>query len=1800
MPIVRQFFLITLTFKTLLFATPVFANPWKELFDKQLLKYQSDGAELLDRKESPALYGLIEEVQRRLNEALNSTSHSKKRKKVLEGVYVLQAPTHTLAAETVLMPASKADDGNDHYAVFISTDFIKNHLFRGIEKATKEEKEELLTKGVKGIIGALGHEAAHHSEMLEIENSTNSHYLNRAQQQMLEARTDVVSIDLLRRSSFPRDSMLRALQAVSRLEQENEHDLNENLLVGLHVTSTHPAGNIRNLISKEATLFDAFKNGDYLVQPILTSSAHRTFPSSPSALVSDPSQLESELVRMNAPTKPFIRNAPKSLEEAFANLEKSLRELPVSIPNFKAPASKVCPFYLAERNLDWIYSWMHNEIQIGKLIDQKRFLANAKDYFAKMPAIRDWKSGPDDCKELSQYATFPPLPGDRSEYIESIPFLRSEEYLDAVIQESHSHDQTEKLIENSSEYLPSPLRAKVYNDFLFPDRILAADRLMSRVKETATKRRNIELDYLAKSHLLDVLGSRIHEMNPADFESILKSQWANQNDRKSLLADILTLEFLNDERTRERLSKDSKAQEQIKKIAEFLFKHRGYLGALELSQHLTSFARTDEDFSPKKFNWLQVFKALNISEERGKKKIEAECVKYLHEMDGKFPPLSPTAEEPSGGTRPKGFYFSSGGKTQRQLAIKKKAKLRALPLTPEHSKMPLLTRYFSTPDGRKEFDSLGGSSSRSSLDWDGPEIAAYLTDRFNGMAPKEIEGPANSVRSHGVYQKAFNGMSSVQNEVINAFKRRLDHLLKEKGTNLDRNPELVTEVWHQVVNEWIPSLKRMPYVFPNTMAVSAKSPEGWAVQAPDLHLNLHLAQWVRDHAPQSSRKAIFERLLKNREEQSCALLSADMGAIREIMRESHVLVSFSSYYQFLYHSIDNLVAGRCRELKPTGDLGSYMGLGTQKHFFEDLFRIIDQELSHELEKMVSSDGSTLKHVVAAMRAYLNPPRIGGEEKRTPTEGPTHTQAMQTLHALGKTKKTLVDFLLLHPESEDEIIDTFELLTASGSTRDTDRYLRVRLSQFSGLFEKTPSKKFRKKLEEWITPNMDVDPKSSYAKTRHPTVSDLTRIGSNELRQQLFQYELKSIENAFPKPDLSNIMARLHHVFPDPSQEKNKILEEIAWKMKIDSKEALKKEIEPHKWIRTVGEKSKASMPALSFIAELCPKLDSEKRMRTLIYIANPTPETKIRFQDILDEQPELRELGNFVGNLGNDSGFSSSYEGKDPGYKVTNFMTSFIHQSSPMERLPVIDLLLTCTSTAEPNPLERQPKAIKVLMNELLGYSLKSTKGKILKAYLDSSSSDEHSSILAYLFSHSGEGDGGLRSIFELFSSVGIKAGQLASIWNLFEDPMVREDLEKLKDQAQPLDKIEVLDLLHKNLYAEEFKKVRRVARLMGCASIKCVVELENKDGTHTVAAIRRPNAIPVARLNLSRAKAFLNELAKDSEFAPTARLMESLLSSSARELSDELDFDHDMQQVSKAGTYFGTSKVPLKCARGKRVKLGVGDWKMEVPQYLPTIESPTAESNLVSVGTVPHSQELNENERRPQIRIMEFANGVSFDRLPEGTSEHRLLKEQAGKAIVVEALSALLSVGFMNSDPHKGNFIVNPVEKVIYPIDFGQSIQLSVKEGEIAKDDRSHLIRFLLSIHSEHKNGILGYGMQMTDQKKLTASQKVELEKKLAAATTIQDAVQSFLLSGLTFERKYFGVLKGLAILQKENYVKDEKTLIDLVQSVASEKMGLMDKLSFAMSLKGSPSVECIPDLVDIEAELGKSLSGDDGCSKD
>lgn len=434
--------------------------------------------------------------------------------------------------------------------------------------------------------------------------------------------------------------------------------------------------------------------------------------------------------------------------------------------------------------------------------------------------------------------------------------------------------------------------------------------------------------------------------------------------------------------------------------------------------------------------------------------------------------------------------------------------------------------------------------------------------------------------------------------------------------------------------------------------------------------------------------------------------------------------------------------------------------------------------------------------------------------------------------------------------------------------------------------------------------------------------------------------------------------------------------------------------------------------------------------------------------------------------------------------------------ATPLERIPLFELLLA----AGQYPLLKEPGFLNDVSRRYLGYAEKSREEKLLKAYLKIIPEHERSVSLAYLLSQIGEDKSSVKNLFQVFQTVGVKFGQLSSIWKIFGEA-VSEETASLKDKAEPMTKAEVLKELHHSLTPEEFSKIKRLKRVIGSASLKTVVLAELEGSKEAVIMVQRRFTQPQIDSNLRLAQDFINEIKRENLLPEGAGLFDCLLETVRSQLAAETKMSLEARRLREAKSLYAP--------------LDQNGWTFKVP------------------GLIAGFKE------RDNVLVLEKADGVRFDQLPQKQ------KASAGEAILRSSLRLLFWDGWFDADRHVGNQLIDSHKKIISPIDFGQAMSFS-KKPFWRTDDRLELARFLRALGGSDPHGLSRAGLAMGHGGRAPKSLAPLLTKALAGkdlAARVIAVVNAFADAGAPIDGRFsFGALKGLMTLYGEGYVKPER----------------------------------------------------------
>jgi predicted unusual protein kinase regulating ubiquinone biosynthesis (AarF/ABC1/UbiB family) len=585
--------------------------------------------------------------------------------------------------------------------------------------------------------------------------------------------------------------------------------------------------------------------------------------------------------------------------------------------------------------------------------------------------------------------------------------------------------------------------------------------------------------------------------------------------------------------------------------------------------------------------------------------------------------------------------------------------------------------------------------------------------------------------------------------------------------------------------------------------------------------------------------------------------------------------------------------------------------------------------------------------------------------------------------------------------------------------------------------------------------------------------------------------------------LQQVLERLDKMAPKDTLAKDDYLESLAWALDLRGRELdvfiEQRKSYNHRKIHPLY--AKLAGPA----SQVIEALKSAEREELIEYLEDPQ---RVPFPESLDLR--IRQSARSAVNLARMTDEQGHRAVNDWSRKVRSALEELARDSTPMERIPLIEFALT----AGPDAAVNRDDFSSYALSTFLGVDVESTKGKLNMAFLRTVPEHEVPVSLAYLISQMGEDKASIKNLFEVGQTVGVKFGQLSAIFDLFGEEITKQ-IDGLRDRARPMTKCEIEKVMEAELDEDEKKLIKRPVRILGSASLKTVVEVELVDGRRVAMMVRRPSAAAQIEANLKLAEAFHKEVEKLDLPLPAA-LLDCLIQSLKEELAEEMQLDRDVRLQEEAGPEFdwlnqraGGSEGPL------------GGWKFRVPQAIP--------------GFKPRSS----------IAFVDLAKGVPLDALP------KQVQDDLGPELVDALLDLFFERGAFDADRHRGNFFVDPATKEIFIIDVGQFRRFERKKDE-EDDDLLTLSRFFQAVHEKRIGLLVEFaekmvrpGTSLDRGRARTALRRVfgRPDDSRGMSGRVLDVVSELSAAGMRWERKFFfGALKGLLVLGRERYVSQDQ----------------------------------------------------------
>lgn len=694
-----------------------------------------------------------------------------------------------------------------------------------------------------------------------------------------------------------------------------------------------------------------------------------------------------------------------------------------------------------------------------------------------------------------------------------------------------------------------------------------------------------------------------------------------------------------------------------------------------------------------------------------------------------------------------------------------------------------------------------------------------------------------------------------------------------------------------------------------------------------------------------------------------------------------------------------------------------------------------------------------------------------------SKGASGRSSFENSYQLREIKKALLEAVSRQPMDTISNYKLFILLTNTGATIESDKFFENNLIDLLNL------KQIERALESDRIHSRDI---------------------TFNLAKKILEPELKEIIRSKSEPSFLNtkiheFLFKLNNLNKSDSFNKDKLLEDMAWRLELEGVR-LSNFIEDEKtynWRKANPKLVNMS----SLLAEIISGMKYNTRYDFIDYLRNP--DAKPELLDIITEQIYKSSYNTFLReskadpNKPNNTVKQKAY---DFSQQAKAEIESYVYNSSALERMPIYELILSAGAEA----LQNHSSYPVAFIRKALKFDKKSNDEKMLLTFLEMIPEHERTVSLAYLLSQSGGDKTDVKQLFKVFQSVGIKFGQLASIWNIFDKEVTRQ-LKELKDDAGAMDKLEVIEAVRSYMPKKEFEKIKYWRDVLGSASIKTVVEVELENGKRLALLVQNPNAKVQIESNIKLSELFIEGL-KERGVASSSALFEGLVGALKEQIYDEIKFDLEAEKLVEASKAF---KEVSK-------SLDLKGWKF----YVPEVSSDLYKSN--------------------RVMALDLVKGVTFNKIP------KKLKPEVGRLIVESSLSMLFMQGVFDPDRHIGNQIIDVKNKMIFPIDFGQ-MQNFTKTSMFSMDDRLVLAKFIEALSKADAKTLIKMAEKMVkevpvyNKRELRRALKLVLGSNSSQSEVVTEVVEIFSNHGLKFNKKFmFGGLKGLIILSGEKYVSE------------------------------------------------------------
>lgn len=661
-------------------------------------------------------------------------------------------------------------------------------------------------------------------------------------------------------------------------------------------------------------------------------------------------------------------------------------------------------------------------------------------------------------------------------------------------------------------------------------------------------------------------------------------------------------------------------------------------------------------------------------------------------------------------------------------------------------------------------------------------------------------------------------------------------------------------------------------------------------------------------------------------------------------------------------------------------------------------------------------------------------------------------------------------------SFEENLDLWQILTGRSANFYTDEY-----------------------FAKYIHPHLDKLPQDK-KRTYFQEILAHSRIKSEKIKVMLFRevlkpklQALKTKNSSITTKDFFNLLKYIEDHLTVKSHYRDELLEDAAFLLH-PKKDDVKLGIEPAK---SFNYKSidQSSLNLLSGLSIVIARLKKKEKLALLDYFQKP--------------ENSIREVLPWLSNAIEDTQGLLKNLGYDNIHSFLEYLDTFVRDANENQRLILIEIIIGSQEVG----LWYQGPEMREAIYQRAGMTIGSMKYKTFQAYLSGVPEYEQTFSLSHMLSYrysdpeffadeAIQRGRELRKTFEIFDTPGQKGAQITSILGVFGQKESKE-LAKTKNSTKPLSYLDILNLLDEHLPPEIRKQMIGGPKLLGSASVKCVVMITLKTGKKLAVSLRRPYLDEKNEWFFDMADKAVVSLKEDPDFDKFD--FDYLIQGTKEQLELEVQFPREAANAKVIAKYY--QKQPSH--KG---------WKFR------------------ALTPIYHSEQI--------LVYPAIDNAIPFDELSE---EDRKI---ASELIVKTELKLLFNQTF-DADRHMGNYLFVPETKEIIFIDPGQVYQLQ-KNRLLKPGDTYSLAKILYAFNLENKSRAAEI---LTDQFLYLATEDSDVNRQILQKH-IQDELEKpkedsnlmfFRLMRIISENKVrlplritMGIIKGLTILSQEGYTKE------------------------------------------------------------